>query len=195
MSEKNDGQNNPDITKAGAAGATSSANTAIMVAGGVAAVAIVATAAVLIVNKPADQVANNPDQEEMREVLVNDDNVEDVAELLEEETQEFTTPGRYTATMNFEWHFTSGDAESYDSYVANASENTNDVYFDVTLDGEEEPIYKSPIIPVGAELKNIRLNRKLEAGEYNSVLDYHLVDENQKSLGTASFTVKIIIEN
>lgn len=130
-----------------------------------------------------------------REVLVNEENVAEVAQQLEEAAVEQVQPGQYTATMNHEWHFAKGDTGSYDSYVANDIENTNDVYFDVFLENDDEnAIYESPIIPRGSELKNIQLNRKLEQGSYDCILVYHLVDDQQNSISTASFTIKIIIE-
>ncbi len=108
---------------------------------------------------------------------------------------EYTPPGRYTATMSFDWHFPTGDSESYDSYVANDPGNTNDVYFDIFLsDDDENAIYESPIIPRGSEIRNIRLKTDLDAGTYDCVLIYHLVDDNQNSLSTASFALKIFVE-
>lgn len=136
--------------------------------------------------------ASTPD-EPKREVLVTEDNVQEVIEQMAEE--EYVPFGSYTATMNFDWHFATGDSESYDSYVANDLENTNDVYFDIFLsDDRDNAIYESPIIPRGSEIRNIRLKTDLDAGTYDCVLVYHLVDENQNSLSTASFALKIIIE-
>jgi hypothetical protein len=129
-----------------------------------------------------------------RDVVVNKDNVERVADQLEQ--QQYSEPARFTAQMNFDaWHFATGDSESTDSYVANSLDNFNDIYFDIFLsDDQQNAIYESPILQRGSELRNVRLKKDLDAGTYDCVLVYHLVDGEQNTLGTASFTLKIIIE-
>jgi hypothetical protein len=128
-----------------------------------------------------------------REVLVTEENVKEVAEQMAQE--EYVPQGYYTVTQNYEWHFPSGDAESTDAHVENLHENTNDVYFDLFLaDNDEEPIYQSPVIPLGAVLEHFKLDTKLAAGTYDCIMVYHLVDENQNSISTVSMTVKVIVE-
>lgn len=168
-------------------------NIALIIIGIVIVVLLGLIAAAMFLNKSNDTM--QADEQPKREILVDESNVAEVAQQLEEEVQEHVKPGQYTATMNFEWHFATGDAESSDSYVENSLENTNAVYFDLFLkDDEENAIYESPIIPLGGVVRNVRLNRKLDAGTYDCVLVYHLVDEEQNSISTASFTVKVIIE-
>ena len=131
--------------------------------------------------------------DEPRNVVVTPDNVETVIEQMEAE--EFVEPGYYTVTMNNEWHFPDGEAVSPDAYVENTTENTNAVYFDVFLaDDEENAIYKSPVIPVGSSLEQIALDTPLDAGTYDCVMVYHLVDEDQNTLSTLRVTVTIIVE-
>ncbi len=193
MSENSVETNQPETKKTGS-------NRVIIIVGIVIIILLLAVIVILLLRKPADSgVSDAPaapeSQQPKREVLVSEDNVRDVVDQMEQEMAEYTPPGYYTAQMNSTWHFTTGDAESYDSYVANAIENTNDVYFDLFLsDDQDNPIYESPIIPVGSELRNIRLNTVLSAGTYESILVYHLVDEDQNSLGTVSFTVTLIVE-
>jgi hypothetical protein len=98
--------------------------------------------------------------------------------------------------MTTTWNFSTGDAVSEDAYVANAAENTNDVYFDVVLEEDEnQVIYKSPIIPRGGQLDGIKLDTKLSKGEHNTVLIYHLVDGEQNTVSTLRVGVKIIVAN
>jgi hypothetical protein len=152
---------------------------------------------ILLVKKPSgsDSVAGTTDETQRREVYVSDDNVSEIADQLESAVDEYTPLGRYTAMMSFEWHFANGEAESKDSYVANSSGNTNDIYFDIFLpDDSENAIYESPIIPRGSEIRNIKLDRDLEPGEYECILVYHLIDDDQNTISTASFTLNIIIE-
>jgi hypothetical protein len=151
-------------------------------------------------SEPAQEAAEEtmPDQndnvERPRDVLVTEDNVEEVLGQLREE--DYTEPGYYTVTMNYEWHFPSGDAESTDAYVENVAGNTNDVYFDVYLaDDEENVIYKSPIIPRGGHIRDFKLDTPLEKGTYDCICEYNLVDENQNSLSNVSMAVQVIVEN
>lgn len=97
--------------------------------------------------------------------------------------------------MTNTWHFETGDGVSRDAYVQNLPENTNDVYFDLFLAGQEtESIYQSPVIPRGSELTEIALDKPLEAGTYDCVLIYHLVDEEQKTISTLRVAVVIVVE-
>ncbi len=132
-------------------------------------------------------------EEERRNVVVTPDNIQEVIEQMEEE--DYVAPGYYTVTMNYDWHFASGDAVSSDAYVENITENTNAVYFDLFLaSNEENAIYKSPVIPVGSSLRDIALDTKLDAGNYDCVVVYHLVDDEQNTISTLRVTVTVIVE-
>lgn len=138
-------------------------------------------------------LSRSPEEEERRNVVVTPDNVESVLKQMEEE--EIVSPGYYTVTMNYDWHFAAADAVSSDAYVENMVENTNDVYFDLFLASDEEnTIYKSPVIPVGGRLQDIALDTNLEAGVYDCVAVYHLVDDEQNTVSTLRVTVTVTIE-
>lgn len=135
-----------------------------------------------------------PQEEEKRNVVVTPENVEEVLEELEEEGG-ITEPGYYTVTMDTTWHFVNGNEPSYDAVVLNVEKNTHDVYFDIVLENDESVVlYKSPVIPRGGRLENITLDTVLDAGTYNCVVIYHLVDENQDTVSTLRVALKIIIE-
>lgn len=143
----------------------------------------------LLVNRKG----TNAQELEKRNVVVNESNAEDVvAEMM---TQEYIAPGYYSAAMSTTWHFETGDAVSEDAYVVNVEENTNDIYFDVFLEGkEEEAIFQSPVIPRGSELNHISLGKKLDAGTYNCIMIYHLIDDEQNTISTLRVGFTIIIE-
>jgi len=129
---------------------------------------------------------------EKRSVVVTKDNFDDVVEQIQ--NTEYVPPGYYTSRMTTTWNFSTGDAVSEDAYVANAAENTNDVYFDVVLEEDEDQvIYKSPVIPRGSELDGIKLDTKLSKGEYPAVVIYHLVDGEQNTVSTLRVGIKIIV--
>lgn len=135
-------------------------------------------------------------EEEQRGVVVTPDNVQEVIEQMEQRaSEEPVAPGYYTVRMNYEWHFATGDTASEDAYVENLATNTNAVYLDLfLLEDEENAIYQSPVIPLGSSLQNILLDTPLEAGTYDCVAVYHLVDDDQNTLSTLRVTVTVIIK-
>ncbi len=131
-----------------------------------------------------------------RNVVVNEKNVESVVDDMASEAKEFVEPGYYICNMDTDWTFENGEAVSKDARVDNAATNTNDVYFDVFLASDEsEPIYCSPVIPRGAFLEHIALDKPLEAGTYDCVVVYHLVDENQETVSTLRVAITITVES
>jgi hypothetical protein len=173
--------------------------------GGAVGVASAATVgAILLYSGNNDQNAGSESAieatQELRDTVVTEDNVEDIVEQLQQEQPDMDViqdPGSFYAQMNYEWNFPTSDSESTDAFVANAEENTTDIYFDIFLAGDEieekDPIYQSPILPVGSSIRKIKLSRNLEPGKHECVLVYHLVDKNQNTLSTASFAVTINI--
>lgn len=164
----------------------------IIIVGIVVVVALLAVIIVLLLknnNKPADTV-----EEEKRPVVVSQEtNAEDIVdEMLQEE---YIAPGYYEVKMTTTWNFASGDAESSNAYVANDAGNTNDVYFDIVLaEDESQVIYKSPVIPRGGELENIKLDQSLSAGTYDCVCIYNLVDENQNPVSELRVGLTIVVD-
>lgn len=128
-----------------------------------------------------------------RDVVVNEQNAEQVASDVVE--QEYIPIGSYQVTMNSTWNFASGDVASDNAYVENAKANTNAVYFDIVRSDTEETIYESPVLPVGAYLDEIKLDKVLKAGTYDCVLTYHLVDDNQKPISKLNMGLSIVIAN
>ena len=158
-----------------------------LIIAGIVIVALVAVVIVLLVR------GKNTEDEAKRNVVVNQDNAEQVAEELINES--YVAPGYYSTQMSTEWHFETGDAVSDDAYVKNDAGNTNDVYFDVFLESDEdEPILQSPVIPRGSELDKISLDKKLDAGTYDCVMVYHLIDDDQNTVSTLRVAFKIIVE-
>ncbi len=179
-------------SKSGSGSNSSKKNIIIIISAIVVILALIGVIVYLLLSKK-DTPAQAGPEDDKREVLVTEENVKDVAEQLEQ--QEYVPQGYYTVTQNYEWHFPTGDSASTDAHVENLTENTNDVYFDLFLaDNEETPIYQSPVIPLGAVLEGFKLDIKLNAGTYDCIMVYHLVDENQNSISTVSMTVKVIVE-
>lgn len=157
-------------------------------------VIIAILAAVIIQLTKAEQ----PETIDGRGTLVTPDNVDEIRASLGETTPE----GAYTTEMNSSWTFKTSTEPSENAYVKNHESNTHTVYFDVNLTDaalQEEGtlVYTSPYMPVGSELDEIALTEKLDPGNYDAVVTYHLVDENNNNeeLSTVSVAVKLHILN
>lgn len=101
--------------------------------------------------------------------------------------------GMFECKMTTTWTFENTDAESPNAYVANAEGNRNTIYFDVYDNTTKELLYSSPMLPVGSELTGIRLDKKLQAGEYDAVVMYTLVDEEYQEVSTVGFNITITV--
>ncbi len=151
--------------------------------------ALLVTVVVLLTRGNGGTVAE--EETPKRDVVVNEDNAEEIAEeIINRET---VAPGTYQVTMNSTWNFQNGTAASDNAYVENSTANTNPVYFDLEMTDTEEAIYESPVIPVGNYLDGIKLDTDLDAGTYDCVLTYHLVDEEQNTLSTLRMAVTVVV--
>jgi hypothetical protein len=132
------------------------------------------------------------DDNDLRNRVITADNLDEAIADMDHGAAE---AGYYTVTMNNDWTFPTGDSASTDAYVENDVENTNDVYFDLFIAGDEEnPILESPVIPRGGSLTNITLDKDLDPGNYNCIMVYHLIDEDQNTLSTLKVAVTITID-
>jgi hypothetical protein len=131
------------------------------------------------------------DDKEKRDVVVNEDNVEEILS----EMGERVPAGSYQVTMNSTWFFENGAESSDNAYVENAEANTNPVYFDITRSDTEETIFESPVIPVGKHLDDITLDTELPAGQYDCVLTYHLLDDEEETMSTVRVSLNIVVQN
>ncbi len=135
----------------------------------------------------------NTSEADKRNVVVTPENVEETLAQMSEASK--TQAGSYEVTMNTTWEFENGGSASSNAYVENSTANSNDVYFDLVRSDTGETIYSSPIIPVGSHLENIALDTALEAGNYDCVLTYHLLDEDEKPISKLNINVKIRVAN
>lgn len=123
--------------------------------------------------------------------IVTEENVQEIIQA----GNEPNTDASYTVTMTNEWTFENGEASAEDFYVKNTENNSRTVYFDLQLRETGEVIYSSPYIPVGEEMNTFTLDKKLDAGDYNVIMVYHLVDDAKKELTTVAVAVVIHILN
>ena len=127
--------------------------------------------------------------------VVTPDNIEEIVAQLGED--DFTPMGSYEVIMNTDWTFEDGYSPSFDAYVKNAETNQSTVYFTIALANDPDTdIYESPLIPVGSYMEDISLEGAIkDAGVYNAILTYHLVDEDNEEISTVSVNITITIKN
>lgn len=125
--------------------------------------------------------------------VIDEGSADDIMDQMREEVAE----GMFECQMSMSWTFADGQAESQDAYVANSTNNTHPICFDVYLRDTEELIYSSPVLTVGSELRNIKLDKELPAGEYQATVMYTLLEdvEDQNEISQAGFVVTIKVLN
>lgn len=131
------------------------------------------------------------EKEDIRDMVVTEDNVEDIQEELEKAAAD----AYYETSMTTDWTFENATAASKDAFVENPSSNSRTVYFDVNLSDSDELVYSSPYIPVGKSLKGFALSKKLKKGDYPAVVTYHLVDDEKEEVADVSVGVTLHILN
>ena len=158
--------------------------------------ALIGTIVVLATRKPAEiqqgEQNTNSTEESKRSVLITEDNIEEVIANNQPKESE-TSADRYTVTMNTYWSFPDGKSASANAYVGNATDNTHAVYFDIYIVENGETIYESPVIPVGTHIDKIKLDKELDDGIYDCIMEYHLVDDDQNTLSTVDVSLTISI--
>lgn len=118
---------------------------------------------------------------------------EDSADEIMSEMTDKVAEGMFECKMSTSWTFKDGSSESPNSYVANVESNLHTLYFDVYERDTNEKLYSSPMLPVGTDISNIKLDKELSAGEYDAVVMYTLVDENYEEVSTVGFNITISV--
>lgn len=168
------------------------ANRALVVIGLFIFVALVGVIVVLVMllNRGGEEEP----EETQRSTLITQENVE---EVIEEAVRQppVEAPSSYEVSMTMDWIFPDGASPSGNAYVENVTSNETDIYFDVLLRETQEILYQSPVIPLGGRLTDITLQQALPAGVYPCIVEYHLIDANQNTLGTVNMGITITVEN
>ena len=131
-----------------------------------------------------------------REVIVKENNIDELmSELAAKENNKSVEAGYYLVTMNPTWYFEDGSSASSNAYVANVEDNTNSVCFDIIVKDTNETIYKSPVLTVGTSIAGIKLDTALEAGSYDCICLYTLLDDENKPLSDLRVKLTVVIKN
>jgi Na+-transporting NADH:ubiquinone oxidoreductase subunit NqrC len=121
--------------------------------------------------------------------FVSEDSAQDIVSEMADKVAE----GMFECKMTTSWTFDDAESASHNAYVANVESNKYTLYFDVVEEATNEIIYSSPMLPVGTDIKDIKLEKPLAAGDYNAVVMYTLVDENYEEVSSVGFKITISI--
>ena len=189
-----DNSNNQD--KAKGAGTSKSLLIVCIVAAVIIAVLIGIIVVMMNSSKSNENVTiEGSEENEKRPVLLTEDNIDEMADEILNQSEPEGVPMSYQVTMNSTWEFEDGESASRNAYVANSENNETPVYFDVIRNDTQEVIYQSPVIPLGMDLEDIVLDVDLDAGNYECTLVYHLLDEDQNTLTTVNMWLMVKVEN
>lgn len=151
------------------------------------------TCIVLLLTRQKEEPAQEPQSAPRSTVLdrgfVDEDNAGDIMD----EMTDKVSKGMFECKMTTAWTFDDGKSASPNAYVANVENNLYTLYFDVYEESTNELLYSSPMLPVGTELKNFKLDKELAAGEYDAVVMYTMVDENLEEVSSVGFKVTISV--
>jgi len=186
----------PDTTPRGGVSGSEGKAQPLIVVGVLIIVALVGVIVALVLNLNREPTVIVQEREaeapEQRQFVINDDTPDEVfREIMDTPVD---TPEYYQVRMNLDWHFPDGASPSPDSYVANVETNSTNVYFDLVLADTEEVIYASPVIPLGGHLDNVTLDKDLDPGQYECVMIYHMLDNEQRTLSTLRVALTIFVD-
>lgn len=121
-------------------------------------------------------------------LVIDESNLEAVKSQFEESVGK----GMFEVNMNTVWTFPDGESASSDAYVANGTSNLLPVSFEILVD--DEAVYESTVIPVGNQIKEIVLDKDLDAGNYNAICMYHLWNEDGTEDSSFGVNIQLIVQ-
>ena len=124
--------------------------------------------------------------------IINEENVDQIMAEVGEKVER----SMFHTYMNMTWRFPDGTSASSNAVMGNAAENNYRMWFDVFLNGEDEPIFASGLLPLGTTVKEIKLDRDLDEGTYPATVQIHMIDENDEPVeSNIGFAINIVIES
>lgn len=126
---------------------------------------------------------------------ITEGNYKRIMEEMENEVKE----GYFETYMNSEWTFPDGTSETTDAILGNSPNNRKPIRCEVILEDTQEVVFKTDVIPVGAELPPFKLDVDLDAGTYEAMCMVYLMNEERDGTYTdysnAGFHVTITVQN
>lgn len=165
----------------------------IIIAFAVLLVALAVCIMLLLLKKDDSTAAEVPERSAASKALERGFVDEESAGDIMAEMADKVAEGMFECRMTTTWSFEDADAVSPNAYVANVESNLHTIYFDVYDQSTDELLYSSPMLSVGSELREVKLEKKLPAGDYDAVVIYTLVDEDYEEVSTVGFNITISV--
>lgn len=138
---------------------------------------------------------NQKDEEPSTTYTMDEGNYQQIIEDMSAQVQE----GYFETYMTTEWKFPDGSSEASDATLGNSPNNTKPIRCQLLLDETEEVLFETGVLPVGALVSPIKLNKDLDAGTYDATCMIYLMNEKEdgtyEDYSSAGFHVTLIIEN
>lgn len=145
---------------------------------------------VIMMNRTSEAPPENTNSYTMDE-----NNYQQIMDTMNEQVQE----GYFETYMTTDWTFPDGSSESSDAMLGNSPNNTKPIRCELLLDETGEKLFETNVLPVGALVSSIKLNRDLDAGSYNATCMIYLMNEKEdgtfEDYSSAGFAVTLKIEN
>ncbi len=139
-------------------------------------------------NSPADSNSLEVDNNATMGVLPGIDMAERQAQL-----QEQLDESMIAFSINGSPVFANGGAEG-NLMLENPANNAKLLVVEIYMDETQELIYQSKALPVGSYIENARLDKVLEAGEYQATAYFKAYrEEDQTFIGQAGAAIKITV--
>lgn len=155
-------------------------------------IAAVTVLAVLLLRKRPSDV---PDGVNTKTYVMDEGNYQKIMEDMTEQVQE----GHFETYMTTDWTFPDGNSESTDAVLGNSPNNIKPIRCELLLDETGEKLFETNVLPVGALVSSIKLNKSLDAGTYDATCMIYLMNENEdgtfEDYSSAGFAVTLNIEN
>lgn len=152
---------------------------------------VIGIAAYLLLRNRNGEPKNTRDVGGSARLIMDEGDAGNIMDEMRKEVEE----GMFECNMSSTWTFADGTSESKDAAVANSTNNSYPFYFDVMLEDTGEIVYSSPVVPVGAQVTGIKLEKDLDPGEYEATVLYSLLEdeESQEVKSQAGFVITITV--
>lgn len=140
---------------------------------------------------------NKPDAapENINSYTMDEGNYQQIMDEMSDQVQE----GYFETYMTTDWVFPDGSSEASDAMLGNSPNNTKPIRCELLLDETGEKLFETKVIPVGALVSPIKLDKDLDAGTYDATCMIYLMNEKDdgtfEDYSSAGFRVTLLIEN
>jgi len=142
-------------------------------------------AAVLLLRKPDTNAV-------MAMPVVDQNNVSQISEQVSQKVAD----GMFETHMNTNWKFPNGKSPSSNAVMGNSASNKYPFWFTVTLKDTKEVVYKSSVLPLGSQIKEVKLDKNLKKGSYDALVTVNMVKDDGTAVDSnMGFNVTLTVEN